>query len=76
MYRISQKLDFIKKESKGWSRVTFGDFFKTKKMIKDKLEGVQNLMARGSLLQHLHEEEETWRRKWKDLLSKEEIFWK
>lgn len=72
MYRLTQKVDNIR----GWAKCSFGDIFKVKKDVEEKLKNLQGAIAEGSNLEEDTYEEEEYRKKWKDIILREEIFWK
>ena len=41
MYRLTQKLDNIRRNVKGWAKISFGDLFKAKGEVEDKLKMLQ-----------------------------------
>ena len=76
MYRLTQKLDNIQRNVKGWAKCSFGDIFKEKGIVEEKLKQLQECIAKGENLDTNNKEEEVFRKKWKDIVDKEEIFWK
>ena len=38
MYRLTQKLDNIRRNVKGWAKISFGDLFKAKGEVEEKLK--------------------------------------
>ncbi|XP_057813277.2 uncharacterized protein LOC131027275 [Cryptomeria japonica] len=71
-----EKLKLINREVKGWNKATFGDIFKKKKVLGFRLEQLQSIMATGNPPDPILMEEEECHKSWKDILSKEEVYWK
>ena len=63
MYRLTQKLDNIKRNVKGWAKSSFGDLFKIKGEVEEKLKKLQGEIAKGSNLESATKEEEEYRKK-------------
>ncbi|XP_057868066.2 uncharacterized protein LOC131075250 [Cryptomeria japonica] len=76
MFRIVEKLKLINREVKGWNKATFGDIFKKKKVLGSRMEQIQSIMAIGNPPDPILMEEEECHKNRKDILSKEEIYWK
>ena len=47
MYRLAQKLDNIRRNVKGWAKSSFGDLFKIKGEVEEKLKKLQGEIAEG-----------------------------
>jgi hypothetical protein len=76
MYRLMQKLDNVRRNIKDWAKNSFGDIFKMKGEIENKLKDLQESMDKGDNRANTTLEEENYRMKWKDITAKEETFWK
>jgi hypothetical protein len=76
MYRLTQKLDNVRRNLKNWAKNSFGDIFKMKGEIENRLKNLQESMAKGDNREKTTLEEENYRVKWKDITAKEETFWK
>ena len=76
MYRLTQKLDNVRRNVKGWAKGSFGDLFKIKGDVEEKLKKLQGEIAKRINLDNATQEEEEYREKWKDILLREEFFWK
>ena len=48
MFRLSTKLDNVRRNVKPWNKRYFGDIFKIKKDMEGKLENLQKVMGDGS----------------------------
>ena len=76
MFRLTQKLDNIRRNVGGWAKDSFGDIFKSKREVEDKLKEFQSDIANGNNLEENIKQEENYRRRWKEIMQREEIFWK
>ena len=76
MYKLTQKLDNIRRNVEGWAKSSFGDFFKIKGDVEEKLKKLQGDIVEGMSLDSVTREKEEYRKNWKDILLREEIFWK
>lgn len=52
MYRLTQKLDNIRRNIKGWAKSSFGDLFKIKGEVEEKLKKLQGDIAEGNNLEN------------------------
>ena len=75
MYRLTLKLDNIRRNVRVWAKSSFGDFFKVKGEMEEKLKKIQGQIAEGTNLEGATQEDE-YRKMWKDILLREKIFWK
>ena len=62
MYRLSQNLDNIRRNVKGWAKRSFGDFFKVKREVEEKLKKLQGEIAEGNNLEETTQEEEEYKK--------------
>ena len=76
MFQLTWKLDNVRRNAKDWAKISFGDVFKIKKEIGEELKRIQSVMEVGDFTKSTTLEEENCRKKWKDAISREEIFWK
>ena len=76
MYRLTQKLDNIRRNVRVWAKSSFGDLFKIKGEVEEKLKKLQGVIAEGTNSEEAIQEEEKYRKEWKEILQREEIFWK
>lgn len=51
MYRLTQKLDNIRKNIKGWAKSSFGDLFKIKGEVEEKIKEIQGEIVEGNNLE-------------------------
>ena len=51
MYRLTQKLDNIRRNVKGWAKSSFGDLFKIKGEVEEKLKKLKGEIVEGTNLE-------------------------
>ena len=74
MYRLTQKLYNIRRNVREWAKSSCGDLFKSKGEVQEKLKKLQGVIAEGNNSEENIKQEEKYRRRWKEILQKEEIF--
>ena len=50
MYRLTQKLDNIQRNVRAWAKSSFGDLFKSKGEVEEKLKRLQGDIIEGNNL--------------------------
>ena len=76
MYRLTQKVDNLRRNIKGWAKSSFRDLFKIKGEVEEKLKKLQGEISEGNNLESATQKEEEYRKKWKDIILREDFFWK
>ena len=61
MYKLTQKLDNIRRNVKGWAKSSFGDLFKAKGEVEEKLKKLQGVIVEGNNLEEATQEEEEYK---------------
>lgn len=62
MFRLSTKLDKVRRNVQPWKKTHFGDIFKTKKEVEVKLEELQKAIGEGFFSKDMILEEENGKR--------------
>jgi len=76
MFNLQKKLRLIKDKIKEWNRTVFGDIFKEKTLIEDKLEQIHREWAAGKNSEESIEQEKTLTQQWHSRCRQEEILWR
>ena len=50
MYSLTQKLDNVRRNVKGWAEGSFGDIFQEKGVVEEKLKFLQEKIVKGNNL--------------------------
>eukprot|EP00253_Pinus_taeda_P001927 PITA_01927 len=76
MFNLQKKLRIIKEKIKEWNRIVFGDIFKEKTRIEEKLEQIHKDWASGHSNEEYAEQEKILTHQWHDWCRQEETLWK
>eukprot|EP00253_Pinus_taeda_P018446 PITA_18446 len=76
MFNLQKKLRIIKEKIKEWNRTVFGDIFKEKTRIEEKLEQIHKDWASGHSNEEYAEQERSLTHQWHNRCKQEETLWK
>ena len=76
MFNLQKKLRLTKEKIKGWNRTVFGDIFKEKTFIENKLEQIHREWAARQSSEESIEQEKTLTQQWHSRCRQEEILWR
>lgn len=76
MFNLQKKLTHIKDKIKEWNITVFGDIFKEKTLIEDKLEQIHRDWAVGHNSEDSTEHEKTLTQQWHTRCKQEETLWR
>eukprot|EP00253_Pinus_taeda_P010390 PITA_10390 len=76
MFNLQKKLRLIKDKIKEWNKTVFGDIFKERTLIEDKLEQIHREWAVGQNNEESIEHEKTLTQQWHSRCRQEEILWR
>ena len=61
MYKLTQKLDNIRRNVKVWAKSSFGDLFKIKGEVEEKIKKIQGVIIEGNNLEENIQKEGEYR---------------
>jgi hypothetical protein len=76
MYKLQQKLKYVKQKLKAWNKEEFGNIFQAKNQLTMKMEHIQQKMIQTGRIDQLIQEEDNLQAQLKERESQEEILWK
>eukprot|EP00253_Pinus_taeda_P021967 PITA_21967 len=76
MFNLQKKLRLIKDKIREWNKTVFGDIFKEKTLIEDKLEQIHRQWAARQNSEESIEQEKTLTQQWHGRCWQEEILWR
>ena len=76
MFMLQQRLKHIKSKLKYWNKKEFGNIFKAKREVEQKLQGINQIIITDGFTEERKTQAESLQKKWEDRCFQEEIFWK
>ena len=75
MYQFQQKLKLLKSKIKNWNKESFGNIFKAKAKLDDKIKEVQIISMQTSFTTDIREQEKSLIHEFSQREKHEEILW-
>jgi len=76
MFLLHQRLKHIKLRLKEWNKNEFGNIFKAKKEVEQKLQGINQVLLTYGFTEQRKIQANSLQKEWEDKCKQEEIFWR
>ena len=73
---LQQRLKHIKVRLKDWNKKQFGNIFKAKKEVEQKLQGINQIIITNGYTKERKTQAESLKKEWEDRCIQEEILWR
>ena len=76
MFTLQQRLKHIKSRLKDWNKKEFGNIFKAKREVEQKLQGINQIIITDGFTKERKTQVDSLQKEWEDRFMQEEIFWR
>lgn len=76
MFMLQQRLKHIKFGLKDWNKKEFGNIFKAKREVEQKLQGINQIIITNGFTEERKTQVDSLQKEWEDRCMQEEIFWR